>query len=159
MSNIFISYSHQDEAWKDRLVKQLKVLEKQAVCTAWHDRDIEIGGKWYNEIINAIEKANIFILLISADFMISRFINDEEIPRILERRGKHGSWVIPVIARNCDWQSAAWLSAIQATPQDGAPWDGSRRRYSPCRPDWQCVSNKKIGKMPPSPPTTSANSC
>ena len=31
MASIFISYSHQDEAWKDRVHRQLKVLETAGI--------------------------------------------------------------------------------------------------------------------------------
>jgi hypothetical protein len=31
MGNVFISYSHKDEKWKNRIVKQLTTLEKGAI--------------------------------------------------------------------------------------------------------------------------------
>jgi len=37
---VFISYSHADEAWKDRLVKQLEVLQVEDVFEVWDDRRI-----------------------------------------------------------------------------------------------------------------------
>ncbi|NIM12596.1 MAG: toll/interleukin-1 receptor domain-containing protein, partial [Candidatus Aminicenantes bacterium] len=40
MKRIFISYSHQDEEWKDILVTQLKELEMQGVCRTWDDSQI-----------------------------------------------------------------------------------------------------------------------
>ena len=33
----FISYSHQDESWKDRLVKYLKVLQIGDILEIWDD--------------------------------------------------------------------------------------------------------------------------
>ncbi len=39
---VFISYSHQDEAWKDRLVRQLRVLELEGALTVWDDRSTEV---------------------------------------------------------------------------------------------------------------------
>jgi hypothetical protein len=44
MKNIFISYCHTDEAWKNKLVSHLKILEKQKLCEIWHDRDIRPRG-------------------------------------------------------------------------------------------------------------------
>ena len=38
---IFISYSHKDEAWKDRLVTRLNVLQYQDSLEIWDDRRIE----------------------------------------------------------------------------------------------------------------------
>jgi hypothetical protein len=41
---VFISYSHQDEKWKDRLLTQLGVLQQQSILALWHDRRIGAGA-------------------------------------------------------------------------------------------------------------------
>ncbi len=41
---IFISYSHVDEEWKDRLVKHLKVLQLEGIFDVWDDRRIVLDG-------------------------------------------------------------------------------------------------------------------
>jgi hypothetical protein len=53
LPTVFISYSHKDEAYKDLLHPQLGVLEKQDRITIWDDRQIDPGGKWFNEIWSA----------------------------------------------------------------------------------------------------------
>ena len=40
---VFISYSHKDEDWKDRLRPHLGVLEKAGRITLWDDRRIDAG--------------------------------------------------------------------------------------------------------------------
>ena len=65
--SVFISYSHKDEEWKDRLVTHLGVLEKEGLLDLWDDRKIEVGDDWRPEIEKAIERADIAILLISAN--------------------------------------------------------------------------------------------
>ncbi len=122
--SIFISYSHKDEAWKDRLVTQLRVLEMEGILDVWDDRRIEAGADWFPEIEQAIERASVAILLISADFLTSKFILGEEVPRLLERRQKEGLRVIPLIVRPCAWKVLRWLSPIQARPKDGRPLSG-----------------------------------
>jgi hypothetical protein len=82
MSKIFISYSHKDEEWKERLVTQLKILEMEGFCTLWDDRKIEWGDDWLPEIDKSLEEAQIVIMMISADFLISNFILNQEVPRI-----------------------------------------------------------------------------
>ena len=47
---IFISYSHLDKVWKDRLLSHLKVLEGQARLEAWADSSIEVGDDWEAKI-------------------------------------------------------------------------------------------------------------
>ena len=41
--NVFISYSHKDEEWKDRLVTHLGVLHHQGLLDLWDDRRIGAG--------------------------------------------------------------------------------------------------------------------
>ncbi|MFN8384387.1 MAG: toll/interleukin-1 receptor domain-containing protein [Anaerolineales bacterium] len=117
--SVFISYSHKDEEWKNRLETHLRVLEMQEILNVWEDRQIEAGDDWYPEIENAINNATIAILMISANFLTSKFIVGEEVPKLLERREKEGIRVIPVIVKPCTWTRVSWLSKIQARPKDG----------------------------------------
>ena len=120
-SSVFISYSHKDEEWKERLVTHLRVLQLQDLLNVWEDRQIEAGADWYAEIENAINQAGVAILMISANFLTSRFILGEEIPKLLERREREGVRVIPIIVKPCAWAQVGWLSEIQARPRDGKP--------------------------------------
>jgi len=121
MSKIFISYSHKDEEWKDKLTDHLKVLEMEGYCTLWDDRKIEMGDDWFPEIEKALKKAQIVIMMISDHFLTSNFIWKEEVPRILERRRKEGVRVIPIIVKPCAWETVQWLASIQLVPKDGKP--------------------------------------
>ncbi|HVT18381.1 MAG TPA: TIR domain-containing protein [Thermoanaerobaculia bacterium] len=125
--SVFMSYSHVDEAWKDRVVKQLKVLEMEGVLDVWDDRRISAGDDWLPDIEAAMERARVAILLISADFLISKFIRGTEVPRLLERRRSAGLLVIPVIVYPCPWQEVTWLAPIQCRPKDGRPLSRGRK--------------------------------
>jgi len=121
MNKIFISYSHKDKAWKDRLVTHLGILQRQGVLEIWEDRRIQAGEEWLPEIERALHDAGLAILLISADFLTSRFIMDKEVPVLLARRQQQGVRLIPFIVRDCAWQQVDWLRSLQAKPQDGRP--------------------------------------
>ncbi len=88
MKRIFISYSHQDKAWKERLVKHLNVLALEGHYSVWEDRQIKPGSEWLAEIEEALNQAQVAILMVSVDFLNSGFIRKQEIPRILDRRQK-----------------------------------------------------------------------
>jgi energy-coupling factor transporter ATP-binding protein EcfA2 len=119
---VFISYSHVDEKrWKNRLQKHLKVLERHGSLSFWDDRRIAVGQEWRAEIKAALDSADAAILLISTDFLGSNFINDNEVPAILERRIRDGMRVFPLIVRSCHWQKVPWLEPLQARPTDGKP--------------------------------------
>lgn len=119
--HVFISYSHADEAWKDRLVRQLRVLAHEGEIEMWHDRQIEAGDAWKTQIEQAIDRADVAVLLISAGFLTSKFIREEEVARILQHRASKGLRVIPVIVWPCAWMAVDWLKDIQVRPTDGRP--------------------------------------
>lgn len=69
MASVFFSYSHADEALRDQLEKQLAMLKRQGVITAWHDRRIGAGQNIDHSIDEHINSDEIILLLISADFI------------------------------------------------------------------------------------------
>ena len=99
MPSVFLSYSHKDEVWKDRLKTHLGVLD----LDVWDDRRIEAGSNWFEDIQEAMARASVAVLLVSANFLTSKFIRGEEVPKLLERKVKQGLPVIPVIVRSCNW--------------------------------------------------------
>ena len=100
---VFISYSHKDEVWKDRLLPQLKALEQAGRVTVWDDRKIDGGDKWYPEIKEAMERAAVAVCLITPDYLASHFCVKEEVPYLLERCENDGLVFIPLLARPCTW--------------------------------------------------------
>lgn len=116
---VFISYSHVDKAWKDRLVAQLRVLELEGDFELWDDQRLAAGDGWRAEIEAAMERARAAVLLISADFLISDFIRGTEVPRLLQRRTKDGLRILPLIVRPCPWEAVEWLRETQYRPKGG----------------------------------------
>ena len=117
--SVFISYSHKDEIWKDRLLPHLGMLEKAGRLTIWEDKDIDAGATWYDEIKKAMEDAEVAVCLISADYLNSDFCLKEEIPYFLECRKSNGMVLLPILIRPCAWDAIDWLKAIQMLPRDG----------------------------------------
>src|SRR5262245_47538523 len=116
---VFISYSHKDEIWKDRLRPHLGLLEKDDRLTIWDDRDIDGGATWFPEIKGAMERAAVAVCLISADYLNSNFCVKEEIPYFLQKRETEGMLLLPILIRPCLWEALDWLKAIQMLPRDG----------------------------------------
>lgn len=113
---VFVSYAHEDEEWKNLLMRHLGVLSKSAHLETWDDDIIGIGQNFKDEIIDALELADAAVLLISADFFNSQFIHTEEIPRILENKGKD---VFPILVRPCAWDTVKWLNKIKVHIAEG----------------------------------------
>ena len=117
---IVFSYSHVDEKLRDQLEVHLGLLKREGVITGWHDRKITPGTEWRRQIGAAIDRCNIVVLLISADFINSDYCFDVELTRALERHEAGEARVIPVIIRPCDWHSAPF-GKLQALPKRGKP--------------------------------------
>lgn len=127
---VFISYSHKDEEWKDRLVTHLGVLQEQDLLTIWEDRQIGAGEDWQQKIHDAMNAAHIAVLLISANSLTSKFILRQEVAHLLQRRDTQGLHIFPVIIKSCAWEKVAWLRRMQVRPRDGKPLSahGGNRR-------------------------------
>ena len=113
-TTVFISYSHIDVEYLDRLLVHLKPLEKSGVLDLWVDTRLRAGDKWKVQIERALEKANVAILLVSADFLASDFITDNELPPLLKNAEERGTVVIPVILKPCRFTRDAQLRTFQA---------------------------------------------
>src|SRR5262245_48782019 len=112
---VFLSYSHRDEVWKDRVATHLRA----SGFEVWDDRRIEPGDNWRPVLFAALERAQVVVLLISPDFLDSRFILEKEVPVVLQRRQEARLQVIPVVVRPCAWQTVDWLESLGLFPPDG----------------------------------------
>lgn len=118
---IFISYSHEDEAFKNELVTMLAGLQRRGIIKVWHDRHIKAGDEWYQSITNAIEECDLGLLLVSMHFLGSHFIQNDELPHLIQRRKDQGLRLIPIIISSCLWKSEPILKDLGALPKDGKP--------------------------------------
>jgi len=111
---VFISYSHHDEMYLRRLLVHLRPLEKNDSIDLWVDTKLEAGDKWNAEIETALARARVAILLVSADFLASDFIVDNELPPLLESAASRGTRIIPVIVSHCRFSRDENLKGFQA---------------------------------------------
>ena len=118
---VFISYSHKDEDWKDRLVTHLGVLHNEGLLDLWEDRRIAAGDEWYPEIQEAMNAASIAVMLVSANFLNSKFILSEEVPSLLQHQAEKGVRIFPIIIKPFAWETVGWLRRMQLRPKDARP--------------------------------------
>ncbi|MEA2175940.1 MAG: hypothetical protein QOD00_3532 [Blastocatellia bacterium] len=115
---IFISYSHKDKDWLERLQINLKPYLRGSALLLWDDTKIEAGSDWRKEIDRALASATIAVLLVSSDFLASDFIYNEELPFLLQAAQEKNVRVIPVAVRPSAWKTASFQSKQWANNPD-----------------------------------------
>src|SRR5437588_2026479 len=91
--NIFISYSHSDSDFVDRLDVDLR---QQGFAT-WMDRQRLAGGqRWRRELQEAVERAQVLLIVLSPEAVASVNVQIEYDFALDERKA-----VIPVYYRQC----------------------------------------------------------
>lgn len=115
---VFLSYSHLDNKLKEDVVKHLDPLKKSNLIDAWFDGKITPGNNIDNEIKKFLSKADIILLLISIDFINSFYCIEVEMQEAMSRHEREEARVIPIILRNCLWDSMPF-SKLKALPPDG----------------------------------------
>lgn len=112
--SIFISYSHADEVWLKKLLTHLKSLKKYYGIEEWEDKHLRTSDKWEEEITKALNKATFAILLVSADFLASDFIDNNELQPLLKNAENKGTKIMPLIVSPCATFVECGLSVYQA---------------------------------------------
>jgi tetratricopeptide (TPR) repeat protein len=122
-SRIFFSYAtsaSKDKNLLNKLRAHLSSLRRQGLIDEWYDSAISTRGDVGQIIETYINKANIIVLLISADFLNSKRCYEVEMKRALELRNAGEAQVIPVLLRPTIWDGSP-LDQYSLLPPDGKP--------------------------------------
>jgi hypothetical protein len=85
-NKLFISYSHQDKILFDEFRCHLGYWSEEGQIQVWSDEILKASERWREEIDKALDSAAVAVLLISSDFLNSKFIRDVELPALLGAR-------------------------------------------------------------------------
>lgn len=118
--DIFIAYAHEDEKILEELKTHLTVLERTQNVTIWYDGLVMPGQEWQTTTREVMQKSQIILLLISADFIASDECYNESMKHALGMHRAGKCTVIPVLARACLWQDTPF-SSLQILPKNQQP--------------------------------------
>jgi len=99
-SGVFISYAHDDEPmWLDGLLAHLRPLEQIHGLAVWTDRDIMPGDLWHLTIQNALDRAQVGVMLVSPAFLDSDYVRNDELPKMLRNAESEGLKIfwVPIV--------------------------------------------------------------
>jgi tetratricopeptide (TPR) repeat protein len=117
---VFISYSHHDKTLREELDTHLANLKRQNIITSWYDGDITPGEELQPHIIEHLNKAQIILLLVSANFIASDFCYSTEMKQAIVRHNDNKARVIPILLRPTDWKGAPFAK-LKMLPTDAKP--------------------------------------
>ena len=116
----FVSYSHEDDEYFRIFMKGLKSHSSNSKTfnwDIWEDRELAIGEDWLQSIKTQINNCDFGILLVSSDFLNSKFIKEHELGTFIDRYKKEEDFVFfPVLLRPCNFSNHKDLSEIQFFP-------------------------------------------
>ncbi len=113
LKQVFVSYSKDDLAWHDRIIKVLGPLEMRAKGSVWSDRYLVAGDDWQKSIDQALAATQVAVLLVSQSFLATDFIMTRELPHLLEAREAGRVRILWVLLEPCLWGTTK-LSELQA---------------------------------------------
>ncbi|HEY7358702.1 MAG TPA: TIR domain-containing protein [Ktedonobacterales bacterium] len=119
-SNVFISYSHRDKDYLDRLHVFLKPWLQDKHIEVWDDTRLKPGDHWEEAIARALASARVAVLLVSPDFLASDFITQNELPPLLDAAERAGAVILPVILMPCLFRRTK-LSRFQTVNDPAKP--------------------------------------
>ena len=130
---LFVSYSHENAVWSKRLLPLLKVKANVAGLQPWHDTELKAGDLWDEEIRAELKRMDIFLCLVSVQFLASRYIQEVELPEALERHQRGEIVIVPLLLYPIDWEAdCPVLKKFNPLPVFGKSW----REFEQNGGDW-----------------------
>jgi hypothetical protein len=127
----FISYSHRDAESLLRLHTHMAVLKSQNKITDWCDQKILAGGNIDHEISERLEACELFLPLVSPDFLASHYCYEKEMQKAIKQKEAGITQIVSIILQPCDWQATP-LIRYKSLPKDGKPvseWQNENAAY------------------------------
>ena len=126
MNSIFISYSRADVKYLEQIKTHLQVLVNydQENIYVWDDSQIVSGSNWEDEIKFQISCCQIALLLVSPNFLASKFIKEKEMPEILRAARERGTSIQILNVQHSPFDVVKILEGIQHLNEPEEPLSG-----------------------------------
>ena len=122
---LFLSYAHADEKQLLPFRTHLTLLSQQGYIQVWNDRDLVAGEKWETGILDAMRRTDIALLFYSTAARGSKFMQQKEIPLLLERANQRQCTILWVPLERQDLEEKhpleKRLKALPCATRDAHP--------------------------------------
>ena len=136
---LFVSYSHLNATWFNRLLPLLKFRNPSAkIVHDWHDQELQAGDRWDDEIQAALRRMDVFVCLMSYEFLASDYIIEVELDHALAREKKGEVEIVPILLFDMDLKNdcpelysfnplPAWGKCWSAYEQNGGHYQNAHK--------------------------------
>jgi TIR domain len=133
---VFISYSHKDAKWLERLKQFLRPLEDKELIRIWDDTEIRVGSDWLGEIRKQLRSTRVAVFLVTQNFLDSPFIRNEELSALIDAATNQGCLIF-------------WIQVSSATLEDSplAKYQGAISPNSPLDLMSEPEQNKELTEI------------
>ncbi len=156
----FISYAHDDHAMLERFRVHLVALEEAFGLTFWSDGSLRAGHHWNDTILDQINQAEVFLLLVSPSFIASKFIREREIPAIEQRCKAVNGLILPVVLLPSAWEGVVGTRQAAPTVRSRllpvSQWDRDDHAYDAARIQLHAAIRDHFHRTDPRNPDTDA---
>lgn len=114
----FISYSHKDEYYLERLKVHLAQMKREGLIDEWTDKDIHASSNLDDIISDKLASSEIFLALVSLDYIASNYCFEKEFQTAQKMQDEERLMIVPIIVEPCDWQKTPFGN-FKALPKDG----------------------------------------
>jgi len=118
---IFISYSHKDTEWKEKLEYHLEPLKHKGLIEVHSNLNIQPGMDWYQELKKNMADSDIFLLLIGKNYLDSEFLVGQELFAMVVDANNNDKFIFPIIIHPTQWKLIKGISNRIALPLHGKP--------------------------------------
>jgi hypothetical protein len=116
----FVSYAHADNHWFLQFKAAVTELEAKRVLRLWSDHKLLAGDDWHPELLSRIDNSDIVILLVTPNFLASKFSMGQEVRRALDRHNARLGRLVPILIEDCSWKDALF-AGVQGLPPGMKP--------------------------------------
>ena len=100
---VFLSHSSKD---KEITEKVAETLRNHNIPVWYSDTNIKGAQQWHDEIGKALRRCDWFIILLSTDSILSKWVK-MELGYALNH-SQYNEHILPVTLENCDYESLSW---------------------------------------------------
>ncbi len=113
---LFLSYSHKDQKYVEKLRQALKPSERNGVIQSWYDGEITAGEEWKPLIEQRLREADIVVCQLSMDFLNSDFCVLNELETAIQRKEAGEAGLVAYVLHDCGWKDTK-LAKFQILPR------------------------------------------